>query len=46
MISPEQIKRIAKEEGLSTGVVEKDYAITWLLKGLYQKNSRLRDNSC
>lgn len=38
----EQIRRIAREEGLSAGVVEKDYAITWLLRGYYRRDSGLR----
>ena len=43
MISAEQIKRIAREEKLTAGVVEKDYAITWLLRGFYLVNSGLDD---
>jgi predicted nucleotidyltransferase component of viral defense system len=41
LISPEQIRRIAGEEKLAAGVVEKDYALTWLLRGLYLKDSGL-----
>jgi hypothetical protein len=44
LISAEQIKRIAREEKLAAGVVEKDYVLTWLLKGIYLANSDLRDN--
>ena len=44
MISADQIKRIAREERLAVGVVEKDYVLTWLLKGIYLVNSDLRDN--
>ena len=43
MISAEQIKRIAREEKLTAGVVEKDYALTWLLRGFYLVNSGLDD---
>jgi hypothetical protein len=43
LITPDEIKRIAREEKLAAGVVEKDYALTWLLKGLYLKNSGLDD---
>jgi len=43
MISAEQIRRIAREEKLSVGVVEKDYALTWLLRGFYLRNSGLDD---
>ena len=34
MISAEQIRRIAREEKLAVGVVEKDYVLTWLLKAV------------
>jgi hypothetical protein len=44
LIWAEQIKRIAREEKLAAGVVEKDYVLTWLLKGIYLVNSDLRDN--
>ncbi|WXG45698.1 MAG: nucleotidyl transferase AbiEii/AbiGii toxin family protein [Candidatus Atabeyarchaeum deiterrae] len=43
MISSEQIRRIAREEKLAAGVVEKDYALTWLLKGIYLMGSGLDD---
>ena len=43
MISAEQIKRIAREEKLAVGIVEKDYALTWLLKGFYLMDSGLDD---
>ncbi|HDQ06948.1 MAG TPA: hypothetical protein ENN36_09570 [Candidatus Bathyarchaeota archaeon] len=35
MISAEEIRRIAREEKLSAGVVEKDYALSWLLNSFY-----------
>ena len=35
---------IARSERLSAGVVEKDYALTWLLKGIYRRGSELRNN--
>lgn len=44
MLSAEQIRRIAKEENLSAGVVEKDYVLTWLLKGMYSVNSVFLDD--
>jgi len=44
LISAEQIKRIAREEKLTAGVVEKDYALTWLLRGFYLVNSGLEDS--
>jgi hypothetical protein len=43
LISAEQIRRIAREEILAVGVVEKDYALTWLLKGFYRMDSGLDD---
>jgi len=43
LILAEQIRRIAREEKLTAGVVEKDYAITWLLRGFYLVNSGLDD---
>jgi predicted nucleotidyltransferase component of viral defense system len=44
LISAEQIRRIAREEKLAAGVVEKDYVLTWLLKGVYLVNSDLRND--
>jgi hypothetical protein len=44
LISAERIRRIAREEKLAVGVVEKDYVLTWLLKGVYLVNSDLRNN--
>ena len=43
MISAEQIRRVAREEKLAAGVVEKDYVLTWLLRGYYMANSGLDD---
>lgn len=43
MISADEIRRTARQMKLSAGVVEKDYTITWLLKGIYSKSSKLRD---
>jgi len=31
LIDPDNIKRIAREQGLPAGIIEKDYAITILL---------------
>lgn len=42
LITPDEVRRIAREEKLTAGVVEKDYALTWLLRGINGKNSRLR----
>jgi len=42
LISAEQIRSIAREEELPAAVVEKDYALTWLLRGFYLNESKLR----
>jgi len=43
LITADEIRRLARGIGLPAGVVEKDYAITWLLYGLYHRDSRLRN---
>ncbi len=43
MITADQVRTRAREAKLPAGVVEKDYALTWLLNGLYAKDSRLRN---
>ncbi len=35
LITAEQVRKIAAEKGLIAGVVEKDYALSWLLKEIY-----------
>jgi hypothetical protein len=40
LILAEQIRRIAREEKLTVGVVEKDYALT-LLSGIYVSIEKL-----
>ncbi len=44
MISADHIRRIAREEKLGVGIVEKDYALSWLLRGYYLVNSGLDDS--
>jgi predicted nucleotidyltransferase component of viral defense system len=44
LILAEEIRRIAREEKLAAGVVEKDYALTWLLRGFYLVDSGLGDS--
>lgn len=44
LITPEEIRRIARARGLAVGVVEKDYALSWLLRGLYKENSGVKDS--
>ncbi len=41
MITADEIKKAARNKGFPAGVVEKDYALTWLLYGIY--NSELKD---
>lgn len=43
MITADETRRLAREAGLAVGVVEKDYAITWLLYGIYHRDSKLRN---
>lgn len=43
MISPEAIRRMARQLGVPAGTLEKDYAATWLLSGLYDASSSLRE---
>ncbi|MBU4245823.1 MAG: nucleotidyl transferase AbiEii/AbiGii toxin family protein [Nanoarchaeota archaeon] len=35
MLTEEDIRRIARVRGMNVGLTEKDYAIDWLLKGIY-----------
>lgn len=42
LITADQIRRIARDQDLAVGVVEKDYVLTWLLHGLYSKGSKLK----
>lgn len=41
MITADEIKKAARNKGFPAGVLEKDYALTWLLYGIY--NSELKD---
>jgi hypothetical protein len=41
LITSDEIKKAARNKGFPAGVVEKDYALTWLLYGVY--NSELKD---
>jgi predicted nucleotidyltransferase component of viral defense system len=43
LITADDVKRLAREAGLAAGVLEKDYAITWLLYGIYHTDSKLRN---
>ena len=42
MLTEEEIRRIARKKGMSVGLVEKDYVIEWLLKGIYE--SKLKED--
>lgn len=44
LITADQIRVVARSQDLAAGVVEKDYALTWLLRGLYSRGSKLRDS--
>ncbi|WP_187147634.1 nucleotidyl transferase AbiEii/AbiGii toxin family protein [Candidatus Nitrososphaera gargensis] len=44
MIDAERIRRLAREEKIGAAVVEKDYALTWLLSGFFLKDSQLKDS--
>jgi len=44
VITADQLRTLARKAGLVAGIVEKDYALTWLLHGLYAKDSRLRNS--
>ncbi len=41
MITADEIRKAARDKGFPAGVIEKDYALTWLLYGVY--NSKLKD---
>src|SRR3990170_5985231 len=41
LITADEVKKAAQSKGFSAGVVEKDYALTWLLYEVY--NSELKD---
>jgi len=43
LITAEQIRRIAKEHEMAVGVIEKDYAQSWLLRG-FAENDEIGDS--
>ena len=43
LITAEQIRRIAREQEMAVGVIEKDYAQSWLLRG-FARNDEIGDN--
>lgn len=42
LIDAERIRSIARDKKMGAAVMEKDYALTWLLKGFFLKGSRLK----
>lgn len=43
LITADELRRISRQMEMAAGVVEKDYALTWILKGIYSEDSKLRD---
>jgi hypothetical protein len=43
MFTKEEIQSIAKEQRKPAGVIDKDYALEWLLYGIYHKDSKIKD---
>jgi predicted nucleotidyltransferase component of viral defense system len=39
----DELRRLAKRTGFDVATLEKDYALTWLLNGIYSKDSKLSD---
>ena len=39
----DDLRRLARKTGFDLATLEKDYAITWLLNGLYSQDSKLRE---
>ena len=38
-----ELRRRARKTGFNVATLEKDYALTWLLSGIYQEDSKLRE---
>jgi len=38
LIPADRIRKIARERKFPAGVMEKDYALSWLLSGIYSSN--------
>jgi len=38
-----ELRRRARKTGFNVATMEKDYALTWLLSGIYWEESKLRD---
>ena len=39
----DELRRLTKQTGFDLATLEKDYALSWLLSGIYAKESKLRD---
>lgn len=37
------LRRRARKTGFNVATLEKDYVLTWLLSGIYQEDSKIRD---
>ena len=42
-MNADDLRRLAKSTGFDLATLEKDYALTWLLSGIYSKDSKLAD---
>jgi len=44
MLTEDQIRLVARQQGKPAGVIDKDYALEWLLYGIFHRDSRIREN--
>jgi predicted nucleotidyltransferase component of viral defense system len=42
-MNADQLRRLAKDTGFDVATLEKDYALTWLIAGIYSEDSNLKD---
>ena len=40
----DELRRLGKTTGFDLATLEKDYALTWLLSGIYSRDSKIRDS--
>ena len=43
MLADKDVRILAKKLGKPTGMIDKDYALEWLLYGIYHDNSTIRN---
>lgn len=43
ILTKDEIQIIAKKQKRPAGIIDKDYALEWLLYGIYHKNSKIKD---